>query len=145
MIILNKKNINILGMLVFVLLLLSVALTYKDDLYIKENLNLNRINDYSNDIFNMNNNRIMSKYNNIPFNPDPIKFPEDDSNYLRFLKTFEDKVNPEPYNPAEVYSANINKLKKPLSDERTDKRFRTVFELMTENHPEPFNTKPKFI
>ena len=128
MIILNKKNINILCMLVVVFVLLSVALTYKDNLYNKEELNLNRINDTTNDVFHVNRNKTMNN-----------------SNYLRFLESFEDKINPEPYNPAGVYSNNINKLERNPTDERTERRLRTVFELMTENHPDPFNTKPKFI
>ena len=145
MIILNKKNINILCMLVVVFVLLSVALTYKDNLYNKEELNLNRINDTTNDVFHVNRNKTMSNYKNIPLIQDPIKFPKDNSNYLRFLESFEDKINPEPYNPAGVYSNNINKLERNPTDERTERRLRTVFELMTENHPDPFNTKPKFI
>ena len=144
MIILNNKNIKILGMLVVVFVLLSFVLNYKDKLYNKEDLNLNKIND-TNDIFHINKNKNISNYKNIPLIPDPIKFPKDDSNYLRFLKSFEDKVNPEPYNSSGVYSKNINELKKPLSDKRTERRLRTVFELMTENHPDPFNTKPKFM
>ena len=144
MIILNNKNIKILGMLVVVFVLLSFVLNYKDKLYNKEDLNLNNIND-TNDIFHINKNRNISNYKNIPLIPDPIKFPKDDSNYLRFLKSFEDKVNPEPYNPAGVYSNNINKLERNPTDERTERRLRTVFELMTENNPDPFNTKPKFI
>ena len=144
MIILNNKNIKSLGMLVVVFVLLSFVLNYKDKLYNKEDLNLNKIND-TNDIFHINKNKNISNYKNIPLIPDPIKFPKDDSNYLRFLKSFEDKVNPEPYNSSGVYSKNINVLKKPLSDKRTERRLRTVFELMTENHPDPFNTKPKFM
>ena len=96
-------------------------------------------------MFHVNQNRTMSNYINQRLVPDPIKFPKDDSSYLRFLKSFETKVNPEPYNPAGVYSANVNKLERNPTDERTERRLRTVFELMTKNHPDPFNTKPKFI
>jgi phosphorylcholine metabolism protein LicD len=149
MIILNKKNIHILCFLVVIFIIISFLLTYKDELNSIEKFNINK----DNDIFNVNKHSFVNEFSNKkdndkinphkikPYKIKPYKYAD---NYSKFLKTFKNKQNPVAYNPAGIYSNNIQSLKRPLTDIKTKKRLRTIFELMNNNYSEPFNTKPNF-
>jgi hypothetical protein len=130
MITINSNNIKILIIITIFFISMAVLLTYKESLVfscVDDNINVFDLNKNVENIIDTNETNDTNDTNdtNSPTSTTGTNTPNDD---IRFLKKFSNKLNPFPSN----VSYNLDEMKRPETDERLNRKFLTINELMYE-------------